>query len=186
MWRIIDLKDYMYCHRLPYWKLVRDCQEPDTILMQQGAEKHDQWQSKERHRNYVGRSPLAQAKTTSIAITDSEWGFIGVIDAIIPEGENAVTVVEQKYSSTPRKIAARWDQTQIYVYSLFLERQGYLVKGCFINYPGNSIFLPWTTETASQAYNLIQKFLQDISGEDLPKPAKPTACKSCWYTRYCW
>ena len=183
-----DIKDFVLCPRIVWWRLVEGVSEPQTEMMEEGKLEHEEIQRKENHRRYFGKTLTSQRKLTEVYVFDSTIGFHGVIDSVLPSIEDGDVICEQKFHANTSKRLAAKDLTQVSLYALLWEAMypERFVESLWIRYKGHDHMVDWDAALREQIIASVSDFHAELEKWSMPAPNKLTTCRSCWYSRQCW
>lgn len=191
LFRVIDLKQYVYCARLIYfhhcWPEVR----PITYKMEAGIAAQDAEESRAARRSLRAYGLRRGECRHNIPLASETLGLRGKIDLVVETDDNALgerELIPVDYKLSSRKMGFHF-KLQLAAYGLLLEETyGLPVKRGFLH----AIPTRQTTEvmfTLSLYTKLKQALLemQDIAVKEfMPAPTRQRAkCEACEFRRFC-
>lgn len=114
--RVIDLKQYVYCPRVAYYQLVLPGVRPVTYKMTHGIESHIQAENNERRRSLRAYGLDAGERNFNVPLWSPALGLSGELDMLIETGTERIPV-DYKDSS---KIGSHF-KLQLMAYGRLLE-----------------------------------------------------------------
>lgn len=182
---VTDLKQYLYCPRIVYYRWVMPVVPPATHLMNRGKDLEEEFERLEPRRT-LSKYGLEEAKKHfQVQMTDPELGLTGKVDLLL-ESKDQVAVVEVK--ATEQGIFPN-QEIQIGAYALLAEaafKRPCPVAFCVL-LDTNSIR---TIEVNDQVRGQSKEILRDVKKLILePALPEPTSvrkrCENCEYRNFC-
>ncbi|MCZ7668794.1 MAG: CRISPR-associated protein Cas4 [Chloroflexi bacterium] len=102
MFRVIDLKQYVYCPRILYFHTVLPAVRPLTYKMEAGINAHTQEEGREKRRSLKSYGLTTGERSFNVPLYDAESGLSGELDMLI-ETETELIPVDYKQSKKPGK-----------------------------------------------------------------------------------
>lgn len=185
MLTVSDIKQYMYCPRIPYFHYVLPVPFTTTEKMKQGARGHENFTRKDKRRTTNKYKLKTGRKTFNKRFVSLRLGLSGVLDLLI-EAHGQYFPVEYKWSYGEPQIHHRY---QLAAYALLVEdatntviRDGYIYMT-----RSNQVFPIELNESRKrQVKTVIKKIIQAINTQTMPA-ATPSRgkCTNCEYRLYC-
>lgn len=188
---VTDLKQYIYCPRIVYYRYCLPRIRPITSLMEEGVRQHEQEEGREERRSLHNYGLKVGERFFHLALQSAQLSLTGKIDLVIatparsaPNAE--AIVVEYKYSEN--KAGAHF-KLQLTAYALLLEEAW--------NIPVRKAFLyslalkraeavPITQLQRTKVLQTVQQIKHIVESEILPPPpATQSRCISCEFRRFC-
>lgn len=94
-WTATDVKDFILCQRIPWWKNVALVREPDNQSLESGREFVIKFVSKEQRRTYFGEKVYTRKKRTEVPVISHKLRIVGIADAVIPADDGWI-IMERK------------------------------------------------------------------------------------------
>ncbi|CUS04315.2 conserved protein of unknown function [Candidatus Promineifilum breve] len=117
--RVIDLKQYVYCPRVAYYHLILPRVRPITYAMEHGQQSHTQAEGRERRRSLAAYGLKEGERTFNVALWSPELGLSGELDMLI---ETATEYIPVDYKDSD-KIGDHF-KLQLLAYGRLLEEAG--------------------------------------------------------------
>ena len=99
VFRVIDLKQYVYCPRVAYYHLVLPMVRPVTYKMQHAIESHSQAEDREQRRSLRAYGLERGERAFNVGLYSPELGLSGELDMLI---ENETERIPADYKDTDR------------------------------------------------------------------------------------
>lgn len=185
MFKVSDVKQYMYCPRIIYFTYVMPVDKKVTYKMKEGKLEHLHLEKLETRRN-LRRYKLEEGERRFHTFLCSErLGLQGILDLhIASSGDNYP--VELKNSLRTGVLNHKY---QLTAYGMLLEEHYQRTVRCGFIYliPQQSIYpVPITTMTRSYLRRLVEKIQNIVITEAFPPPlSKRARCTDCEYRNYC-
>lgn len=191
LFEVTDLKQYVACPRIVYYRYCLPRVRPITGLMEEGIRRHEEEDAREERRSLRNYGLSEGERIVHLALRSSELGLTGRLDLAIAtpshEAANAEgIVVEYKYSEQK---AGPHFALQLAAYALLLEeswkipvKRGYLY----------SIPLKWaepipiTPHLRKKVVQTVQHIQSIVDSELMPAPPSTQyRCVTCEFRRFC-
>jgi CRISPR-associated exonuclease Cas4 len=183
--RVIDVRQWTYCARVPYFAYVMPIEARASVKMDHGAERHQIVQAFERRR-ILRRYGLERAeKIFNLHLTSRKRGLTGIIDMVLRDGSICYPV-EFKHSRREPFINHK---LQLVAYAVLLE------DVLEVSVPSGFIHNTWSKRTfkveiTAELRKILDEILvamrEMIRTERMPDPAAERAkCADCEFRRWC-
>jgi CRISPR-associated exonuclease Cas4 len=185
---VTDLKQYLYCPRIPYFQHVLTLPRPVTFKMKHGTLQHLELDRLEKRRGLRSYGLREGQRMFHVPVTSHALGLHGVLDLVIKYQSKQNTCylpVEFKYQEGPIRTNVKY---QLAAYAMLLEEvyQTPVNDGVVYQIPTQKVRHVHITEemriyvqhTLSAIRNMMQK-------ESFPDPKTRARCGDCEYRRYC-
>ncbi|MBY0552136.1 MAG: CRISPR-associated protein Cas4 [Candidatus Obscuribacterales bacterium] len=185
MLTVSDLKQFVYCPRIPYFCYVMPVPTKQTFHMATGEDAHRRLSKLERRRTTHKYSLREGAKLYKQAFRSERLGLSGLLDLLI-ETNSGFYPVEYKNSIGEPQLHHRY---QLTAYALLVEesndavvRSGYL---CMLR--SDDVFPLEITESKKlYVKNLLDRMRRMIETQTLPAPTPHRGrCDNCEFRLYC-
>jgi CRISPR-associated exonuclease Cas4 len=183
--RVTDLKQYVYCPRIPYWTYLAPIDRKLPPKVQYGAADHALLARLEERRTLRAYGLAAGRRQFHVRVTSETLGLTGVLDALLETAEERIPV---EYKDTLGGVRLN-HRIQLAAYALLLrEREGPPVRrGMVFIIPEQrvvSVPLDGTLERTARKH--LEQLRAALSSELLPPPADRWAkCRDCEFLRFC-
>lgn len=191
LFRVVDLKQYVYCARLIYyhhcWPEVR----PVTYKMEAGLAAQDEEETRAARRSLRVYGLRRGECWPHVPLESEQLGLRGVADLVIDTDDNALgerELIPVDYKLTSRQMGFHF-KLQLVAYGLLLQETYSLPvkRGYLYSISGRKAdeiaFTPSLRTRLAQA--LLE--MRDIAGKEyMPAPTKQRAkCAACEFRRFC-
>lgn len=186
--RVTDLKQWVYCHRLLYFLVCLPDVRPRTYLMDAGKEAGEGEEGRELRRSLKSYRLAEGRREFNVAVRSSRWGLRGLVDLVVwvddpPPGE--VIPVDFKLSFK----SGEHVQMQLMAYGLLLEElsgrpapRGYLVEIPL----RKAVEVPFTPALRRKVEDALQAMKAMLESEQMPEPtSQRMRCLGCEFRRFC-
>lgn len=185
MLRVTDVKQFVYCPRIPFFTYVLPVPRRATRKMEYGLEEHADLDRLEKRRQ-LSRYQLDHGERQfHVPLMSSRLGVSGVLDMLIRTPAGAFPV-EFKFTSGPPALNHKY---QLLTYALLVEDQLQTTvrNGFLYLVPGKRIQPVFLTPTARQrCHRLMRSIRKTIASERMPPPpARHSRCRECEFRLYC-
>lgn len=187
LFRVIDLKQYLYCKRVWYYHACLPDVRPTTHKMQAGIDAHETEKKRAARRSLTPLSVADGIRHFDISLISRRLHLAGEVDEVIEvtAPSRALIPVDYKLSrQTPMHF-----QTQLAAYALMLEDQwdSPAAKGYLYLIPTRRTievtFSPSLRNTVRRALAEMQAILER---EAMPPPTEHRQkCVDCEFRRFC-
>lgn len=188
---VTDVKQYVCCPRLAYYRYCLPDIRPLTYAMEVGTESHKQEEDREIRRSLKSYGVDQGERLFRHYITSTTLGLKGIIDLIIivpssQEQNKEAIIVEYKHSELK---AGPHFKLQIAAYALMIEESWQIPvrRGFLYSIPlrkAEEIVI--TTALRKKVPTVIQAIKQLMDSEQMPEPTKAQKrCPTCEFRRFC-
>jgi CRISPR-associated exonuclease Cas4 len=188
---VTDIKQYICCPRLVYYRYCLPHIRPLTYSMEVGIQAHHQEEEREARRSLRTYGIEQAERLFHYPVTSEALQIKGKIDLvlIVPSleaSEKEVVVVEYKYSEQK---AGPHFKAQLAAYALLLEEA--------LHIPARRSFLysiplrkaeavPITPQLRKKVQSVTREIKDLMSGEQMPEPTPAQRrCPTCEFRRFC-
>lgn len=188
---VTDLKQYLYCPRIVYYRYCLPQIRPVTYLMEEGTRHHEEEEKREERRNLHHYSLTEGERITHLALRSSTLCLSGRLDLAIAtpsrsDPDAKAIVVEYKYSE--HKAGAHWI-LQLAAYALLLEEAWHIpvIRAYLYALPlKQAEAVAITAHQRKKVLQVVQQIQHMINGESMPAPPHSQArCITCEFRRFC-
>ncbi len=179
-----DVRQHVYCPRIPYYHYTMPLERPTTAKMDIGKEEHDTTSAKEARRTLKAYGITSGERRFSVDLLSRELGLRGKIDMMILTPEEAIPV-EYKMASA----VGPHHRYQLTAYAILAEHN--------LDRPVNRSFVyltpakralevPITAAMREHVHKTLAALRDSINHERLPRPTPHRKrCIACEYRRFC-
>jgi len=191
LFEVTDLKQYITCPRIVYYRYCLPRVRPITGLMEEGIRRHEEEDAREERRSLRNYGLNEGERVAHLALRSTELGLTGRLDLAIatPSRESANAegiVVEYKYSEQK---AGPHFALQLAAYALLLEEAwGIPVKrGYLYSIPlKRAELIPITPHLRKKVVQTVQHIQRIVESELMPAaPTTQYRCVTCEFRRFC-
>jgi CRISPR-associated exonuclease Cas4 len=188
---VTDLKQYLYCPRIVYYRYCLPQIRPTTFLMEEGIRRHQEEDEREERRSLRTYGLTEGERIPHLALRSTMYGLSGRLDLAIAVPSRHTSnahgiVVEYKY--TEHKTGPHF-KLQLAAYALLLEEawdmpvsQGYLYSIPL----KKAESIPITPHLRKKVVQTTQAIRNAIDGERMPPPpSSHYQCITCEFRRFC-
>jgi CRISPR-associated exonuclease Cas4 len=185
--RVIDLKQYVYCPRVFYYQTVLPQVRPVTYKMEEGSLAHQRVEAREKRRNLRTYGLAEGQRYFNVALFAPELNLSGEIDMVIDTGSEVIPV---DYKNARRERPHY--RLQLMAYGRLLQlsspKEPAVVKRGFLYLIPlrRAIEVRFTPQLGRRLEDALRQ-MQAIAGEQqMPPPARRVAqCVDCEFRRFC-
>jgi len=191
LFEVTDLKQYIVCPRIVYYRYCLPRVRPITGLMEEGILHHEEEDAREERRSLRNYGLSEGERVTHLALRSTALGLTGRLDLAIatPSRESANAegvIVEYKYSEQK---AGPHFALQLAAYALLLEEAWNIPvkRGYLYSIPlKRAEQIPITLRLRKKVIQTIQSIRQSIESEAMPAaPSSQYRCVTCEFRRFC-
>lgn len=210
-----DLRQYVYCARLIYYRYCMPVHPPPTYKMDEGKRQHAQVEDLERRRNLRAYGLADGERVFDVRLASERLGISGALDMVIVR-RHEVIPVEFKHTEAPPVRPARstlhpasategldhvaqgaGDQVtvslhhkyQLAAYALLAEEHWQLpAHRCFVYFVGarKAAAAAITPSVRTYTRRLLREMRELIIVQRMPAATRhPGRCHDCEYRRFC-
>ena len=191
LFEVTDLKQYVACPRIVYYRYCLPRVRPITGLMAEGILRHEEEDAREERRSLRNYGVSEGERTAHLALRSPTLGLTGRLDLAIATPSRTAEhaegiVVEYKYSEQK---AGPHFALQLAAYALLLEeawslpvRRGYLYSIPLRRAEQITI----TPHLRRKVVQTVQNIRQSVESEVMPSaPSTQYRCVTCEFRRFC-
>lgn len=191
LFEVTDLKQYVACPRIVYYRYCLPRVRPITGLMEEGIRRHEEEDAREERRSLRNYGLSEGERSAHLSLRSTELGLTGRLDLAIatPSRESANAegiVVEYKYSEQK---AGPHFALQLAAYALLLEEAwGIPVKRSYLySIPlKRAEHIPITPHLRKKVVQTVQHIQRIVENELMPAPPSTRyRCVTCEFRRFC-
>ena len=191
LFEVTDLKQYVACPRIVYYRYCLPHVRPITGLMEEGIRRHEEEDAREERRSLRTYGLKEGERLAHLALRSATLGLSGRIDLAIatpsrdtPNAEGIV--VEYKYSEQK---AGPHFALQLAAYALLLEEAWSIPvkRGYLYSIPlRRAELVPITPHLRKKVVQTVQHIQQVVTSELMPAPPSTQyRCITCEFRRFC-
>ena len=187
IFRVIDLKQYVYCTRILFFHTVLPEVRPITYKMEAGREAHIVAEGREKRRDLHTYGVKTGERSYNVPLFAPELGLSGSLDMLI-ETETEWIPVDYKQS---KKVADHY-KLQLMAYGRLLEithpNATKAVKRGFIYLipTRRATAVPFTPHLRQKLDQAMQELTAVATRQHMPAPTThPAQCVDCEFRRFC-
>lgn len=191
LFQVTDLKQYIACPRIVYYRYCLPRVRPITGLMAEGILRHEEEDAREERRSLRNYGLSEGERVAHLALRSPELGLTGRLDLAIatPSRMSANAegiVVEYKYSEQK---AGPHFALQLAAYALLLEEAWSIPvkRGYIYSIPlKRAELIPITPHLRKKVVQTIQHIQRIVNSEIMPAPPSTQyRCVTCEFRRFC-
>lgn len=183
--RVSDLRQYLYCARIPHYYYVRPVKRKVSFMMSRGQELHEQMERLELRRTLKRYGLTEGERLFRVPLSSRVLGLSGVCDLVVRTNHEDIPC-EFKSSSSPNWSSHRY---QLAAYGMLLEEQyGRPVRRGFLAWAPRGIILEVSITDAVRRYlrRLVNDLRREITQEFFPPPtSRRGRCHDCEFRLHC-
>lgn len=92
LFRVVDLKQYVYCPRVAYYQIALPDVRPITYKMERGIAEHEAAEERERRRSLRAYGLEAGERSFNVRLFSAELGLSGELDMLIETADERIPV----------------------------------------------------------------------------------------------
>lgn len=181
---VTDLKQWIYCPRILYYRLCLPDIRPTTYKMQIGAEEGKAEETREKRRSLKIYGVEDGHREFDVALSSERYGLRGKVDLVIWRTAEVIPV-DYKFSN----IAGQHFQMQLVAYGLLLEEMSGLTahRGFLYMLPNrNVIEVKFVARLRQKLLGTLEMMQRMLYGELIPPPTQNQhKCLACEFRRFC-
>jgi CRISPR-associated exonuclease Cas4 len=185
IFRVTDLKQHVYCSRIPYWTYLVPIDKKLPLKVEYGAADHALLAHLEARRTLRAYGLTEGQRRFHVRITSSQLGLTGVLDALLETAEERIPV---EYKDTLGGVRLN-HRVQLAAYAMLLrELPGPPVRrGMVFIIPEQRVV---SVRLDGSLDRVVRRSLEEmrsaLATEALPPPADRWAkCRDCEFLRFC-
>jgi CRISPR-associated exonuclease Cas4 len=191
LFRVIDLKQYIYCPRLVYYHHCLPAIRPITYKMEAGLAAQDEEELRAARRS-LRLYGLSRGECQSNVYLESETlGLKGQVDLVITTDDNPLAeaeVIPVDYKLSGRQPGTHF-KLQLVAYGLLLQEHYGLParRGFLYSIPNRrAVEVAFTPTLRTRLAQALVEMQEVVSKEFMPEPTKQRAkCEVCEFRRFC-
>lgn len=184
---VTDVKQHMYCPRIPYYQRCLPGVRPVTAKMEAGLAAQEDEEQREVRRQLRTYGFATGERQFGVALCSAALGVTAVVDLVIlrPDGKPAVIPVDYKLSDT----AGEHFKVQLALYALLLEEEielpapyGFL----YLMVTRTAQRVALTEPLRASARGCIAAIRAAVERDWMPEPTQQVGrCVNCEFRRFC-
>ncbi len=191
MFRVVDLKQYMYCPRLIFYFYCWPDVRPTTFKMEEGQAAQDTEEARAARRSLRAYGLRRGVIENNVYLESERLGLRGKVDVVIetddnPLGEVELIPVDYKYSTRRTDMHLK---LQVLAYGLLLEevrgkpsRRGFV----YAILRRRATEVVFTADLRLRLEQAVKEMEEIVRREWMPPPVKARAkCQVCEFRRFC-
>lgn len=191
LFRVVDLKQYIYCPRLIYYFYCLPDIRPTTYKMEAGLEAQEAEEARAARRSLRAYGLRRGVIETNVYLQSEQLGLRGKVDVAIqtndnPTGETELIPVDYKFSRQRVSIHLKM---QLLAYGLLLaEARGLPSRRGFVYAipRRRATEVIFTANLHGRLKQAINEMAEIVQHEWMPHPVKQRAkCEACEFRRFC-
>lgn len=186
MFRVTDLKQFVYCARVVYYTYCLPLLRPVTFKMAAGVEAHERAEGLEQRRSLRVYGLAAGERYFDVALESEGLGLRGKVDmVVVMEGGEVIPV---EYKDSPGRMGRNLE-LQLAAYGLMLEEMGWgrVERGFLYFIPTRRAReVRLTEELKGEVRAMCVAMGEMVERERMPPPTSYRArCRACEFRRFC-
>ncbi len=178
-----DIRQYVYCPRIVYFRYVLRSVARSTIKMRRGADRHEAWRRKQ-----IRRGDRTD-RFFGLYFANDSLGLRGLLDAVDLRDGNVARPVEIKTGRHAPGQVSPHHRVQVYAECFLLEScTCFEVDGGLIIYidADKEYFVPFGDRERILTHDILTEMQSVVLEEVLPPPApQDNKCTDCEYWPWC-
>jgi CRISPR-associated exonuclease Cas4 len=186
---VTDLKQYVYCPRIPFYRYCLPGIRPVTYGMQEGIRSHEEETAREERRSLRAYGLMTGERVFDLALRSETLGLVGRLDlAIRCEGADGPEAVVVDYKLTRDPVREHY-RLQLGAYALLVEEAwGVAVHRAFVYHiplrRAEEVVI--TAPLRRKARQVVERVREMVGAERMPAPPTNRArCVTCEFRRFC-
>ena len=181
---VTDLKQWLYCPRILYYRLCLPDVRPTTYKMQMGSEEGKAEEIREARRSLKIYGVEDGHREFNVVLSSERYGLRGKVDLVIWRTAEVIPV-DYKFSN----IAGQHFQLQLMAYGLLLEEISGLTAqhGFLYMLPNrNAIEVKFVARLRQKLLVTLEMMHRMLYSEPIPPPTQNQhKCLACEFRRFC-
>ncbi len=188
---VSDVRQWVYCPRIVYYRLCQPLRRPVTYKMEEGKLQHERIEELERRRTLRSYGLRREELEGSVErhfrprLSSERLGLSGVVDLVLLLPLEAIPV-EYKHTDAPVGLNHKY---QLVAYALLVEeRWGRPVRRAFVRFlPSERLEeVPITPNGRTFVRGVLREIRACVAAERMPEPTpRRGRCVDCEYRRFC-
>lgn len=183
--RVSDIRQYLYCPRIPHYYYVRPVQRKVSFMMSRGQDQHEYMERLELRRTLRRYGLTEGERLFRVPLTSKSLGLSGICDLVVRTNHEDIPC-EFKSSSSPQWSSHRY---QLAAYGLLLEEQfGRPVRRGFVAWipRGKILEVSITDGVRSYLRRIVGDIRREIAQQTFPPPTtRRGRCRDCEFRLHC-
>ena len=210
-----DLRQYVYCPRIIYFRYCLPVRPPPTYKMIEGKLQHERVEELEHRRSLHAYGLTDGERVFDVRLHSERLGVVGFLDMVIVRRHEVIPVefkhveMREPGSSTTRRRARGQEQSdtdglgsagsdqwvalhhkyQLAIYALLAEEHWAKPgRRCFVYFipARRAVEVSITPGVREYAMRIVRNMRQMIAAERMPEPTRRVGrCAECEYRRFC-
>jgi CRISPR-associated exonuclease Cas4 len=182
---VTDVKQYVYCPRIPFYRYCLPAIRPVTYGMRAGIRSHEQEQAREERRSLRAYGLTSGQRIFETQLRSERLGLVGKLDMAV-RLEREVVVVDYKLSPGA---AGMHFKAQLAAYALLVEEAwGLPVQRAYLYHlpdrKAEEVLM--TPQLRRRVGQVVEAMRTMVAAERMPPPpANRARCVSCEFRRFC-
>ncbi len=188
LFRVTDLKQWVYCPRILYYHYCLPDVRPVTYKMEAGVEAGQREEEREIRRSLQRYDLEDGRREFDMPVSSATLNLRGKVDMVIwieRSADAEVIPIDYKLSRT----MAKHFQLQLLAYGLMLEESSGIpsLRGFLYSIPERRAYeVKFTGRMRNQLRGMIKDMREIIQSEAMPSPTKKRGkCVNCEFRRFC-
>jgi CRISPR-associated exonuclease Cas4 len=187
---VTDLKQYVYCPRIPFYRYCLPRIRPLTYSMREGIRSHGEEEAREERRSLRPYGLASGERVFDVALRSDQFGLVGRLDLAIriPSATDPQEAIVVDYKLTRDPVRDHY-RLQLAAYALLLEEAWRLpVRRAFVYHiplrrAEEVLITSSLRRRVAQASAAIRTMAQS---ERIPAPpSNRSRCLACEFRRFC-
>lgn len=185
--RVIDLKQYVYCPRVLYYQAILPRIRPITYKMEAGAAAHQVAAGREKRRSLRAYGLDDGRRACNVPVYNPDLLLSGEVDMVI---ETSAEIIPVDYKQA--KKVGKHHKLQLMAYGRLLEladpKSGKQIKRGFVYLipTRKAVEVRFTKPLRRQLEQALADMRQIARRQAMPQPAaSPAQCVDCEFRRFC-
>jgi CRISPR-associated exonuclease Cas4 len=191
LFRVVDLKQYIYCPRLIYYHHCLPQIRPITYKMEAGLAAQDEEELREARRSLRVYGLKRGECQSNVSLESEGLGLRGQVDLVIKTDDNPLAEVELipvDYKLSDRQLGLHF-KLQLVAYGLLLQEHYELPvkRGFLYSIPRRrAVEVAFTPTLRTRLTQALVEMKEITLKEFMPTPTRQRAkCESCEFRRFC-
>lgn len=191
LFRVVDLKQYVYCPRIVYYYYCLPAIRPITYKMEAGLAAQDEEEVRAARRSLRVYGLKRGECESNVYLESERLGLKGQVDLVIKTDDNALgepEVIPVDYKLSSGRLGIHF-KLQLLAYGLLLqEAYGLPVKRGFLYAipKRRAVEVAFTPSLRTKLNQALIEMKEIMLKEFMPAPAKQRAkCEVCEFRRFC-
>ena len=188
---VTDLKQYICCPRIVFYRYCLPKIRPITYLMEEGIRRHEEEEEREERRSLRHYGTTVGERFFHLILHSPKLGLSGRVDLAVAtpslEATDAEGIVVE-YKLSEQKAGSHF-KLQLAAYALMLEEVwGIPVKRGFLySIPlRKAELIPITSQLRKKVVQTVEQIRRIVETEIMPAPATSSyRCVTCEFRRFC-